>query len=108
MTKQVRIRKIYQLLARFFRWDMGKVNDWLNFPNPLLGDIRPITMIELGREEKLLRFIETQLSENEYRTSDGTEISTCQGCWSMTKTIKGKCGKCKGEKTTFGAKEVSR
>ena len=44
--------------------DMKKVNLWLKCPNPLLGGLSPQTMIEVGRIDKLIKFVETEFSEN--------------------------------------------
>lgn len=40
--------------------------------------------------------------DSDYETlrvwQDGYTISLCEGCWCMTKTIKGHCGKCGAKK----------
>lgn len=48
----------------FFKGDFNKTDDWLRTPNPLLGKIRPWDMIEAGRENELLRWINQQMAEN--------------------------------------------
>ena len=63
MTKVQTIRKIYQLLFKSFNWDTKLVNKFLDTPNFNLGDVRPITLLETGREEKLLEFVKGQLEE---------------------------------------------
>lgn len=52
------------LVAQFFR-DETKTVLWFRTPNPLLGDMTPRDMIRVGRYRKLIRFIQTALSENE-------------------------------------------
>ena len=37
---------------------------WFRVPNPLLGYIKPYCMLDVGRTEKLYKFIKTQLSGN--------------------------------------------
>ena len=56
--------KISALLMEFFNNDTTKVGAWMNTPNPLLGNMIPYELIAMGREEKLLRFIENAISEN--------------------------------------------
>jgi len=36
---------------------------------------------------------------SKYKISSKNEISLCKSCYCMTKTIKGKCGKCKKKKS---------
>jgi hypothetical protein len=52
------------LVGHFFK-DQDKTILWFQVPNPLLGNIAPRDMIRIGRFEKLLKFIQTALSENE-------------------------------------------
>ena len=54
---------IYTLDDRYFR-NMAKTFTWIYSPNPLLGNMIPLTLIENGRTEKLLRFICSQLDDN--------------------------------------------
>jgi len=56
--------KIIHLLWDHFNYNYYKVTAWLNTENPLLGGVSPLYMLENGKEEKLLKFIETQLGEN--------------------------------------------
>lgn len=48
----------------FFQ-DASKVNFWLHITNPMLGDVKPIDMINGGRGKKLLKWIESCLDGNE-------------------------------------------
>ena len=52
------------LVLDFFKGDADKAFLWFESPNPLLGMITPNAMIDMGREEKLLRLIKQQLAEN--------------------------------------------
>lgn len=45
--------------------DLNKTILWFQVPNPQLGGISPRDMIRLGRYEKLRKFIQTALKENE-------------------------------------------
>ena len=49
----------------FFK-NESKSIDWMYTKNPLLGDVSPIDMIKVGRFDKLMKFIYTQLEENKY------------------------------------------
>lgn len=61
MTKA---QKCYDLVKEYFKGDSKKTIEWFHEFNPLLGYIRPIEMINNRRSDKLLKFIESQLSEN--------------------------------------------
>ena len=52
------------LVAEFFSGDSEKTKLWFATPNPLLGNIPPVDMIKMGRERKLLAFVQTALDEN--------------------------------------------
>lgn len=54
----------YKLLLSFFDYDKEKVCQWLTTKNPLLGYAEPLA-IYIYKKEKLIRFIESALSENE-------------------------------------------
>jgi hypothetical protein len=51
------------LVNDFFK-DEAKTKLWMETKNPLLGEISPIQMIQLGRQEKLLSFINSSLDGN--------------------------------------------
>lgn len=55
--------EIVILLHVFFQ-DVIKINRWLNTPNPLLGNSSPISLVKVGRGEKVLAFIKNALDEN--------------------------------------------
>lgn len=42
-----------------------KVYIWFGAENPHIGGARPIDLLKIGREEKLIKFVENALSENE-------------------------------------------
>jgi hypothetical protein len=52
------------LVGGFFN-DQNKTILWFQVPNPLLGNIAPRDMIRIGRFDKLLKFIQTALDENQ-------------------------------------------
>lgn len=52
------------LVHSYFKSE-GKTMLWFKVPNPSLGDISPRDMIRLGRFNKLLRFIQVSIDENQ-------------------------------------------
>lgn len=52
------------LVLEHFQGDVVKMFEWFDTPNPMLGDVKPKRMIELGQTDKLLKFIRTSLLEN--------------------------------------------
>jgi hypothetical protein len=64
MGRQGTIDAINELTLMFFKGDVEKKRLWMRTENPHLGGITPNFMIEIGREEKLLKFIETSKEEN--------------------------------------------
>jgi len=54
-----------RLVREFFKGRLDKENAWFEARNPLLGNVSPNDMIQVGRAERLLKFIRTQLLENE-------------------------------------------
>lgn len=57
------VKQCFQLVGEFFR-DKKKTKLWFETPNPLLGHVPPIEMINIGRAKKLLSFIKNQLDGN--------------------------------------------
>ncbi len=57
-------KEIVKLLAGFFKNDKSKILVWMNTKIPLLAGQIPMEMISLGREKKLLKFIKSQLDDN--------------------------------------------
>lgn len=53
------------VLFGFFKGDKEKAELWWITANPLLGGVKPIEMVMMGRPEKVLAFIKNQLAENE-------------------------------------------
>lgn len=67
MNYTYRETEAFKLVEQYFNY-LGKpqrAHKWFATPNPLLGDVSPITMIKLGREEKLLNFIKHALEGNQ-------------------------------------------
>ena len=58
------VLKVRSLIYQYFNGDSEKVILWLDTPNPNLGNISPDEMINLGRVENLLKFVEAQLEES--------------------------------------------
>ena len=59
------IVEIVALLCEQFKNDQQKVALWLTIDNPHLGNVKPIDMILIGREKRLLKFVKESLSENQ-------------------------------------------
>jgi len=55
-------------VGRYFK-DQTKAVLWFKIPNPLLGNVAPREMIRVGRFQKLYRFIQNALEENERRAA---------------------------------------
>lgn len=51
------IANIANLVAEFFKGDVGKVSLWFELANPMLGNVSPRNMIRAGRYTKVLIFI---------------------------------------------------
>lgn len=60
MTEEIR-----RLVLEFFAGNETKADLWFRLPNQLLGGTAPVKMIEMGREDRLLRFVREQLAQNE-------------------------------------------
>jgi len=54
---------LFNEVKEFFG-DEVKAKLWFETKNPLLGEISPNEMMELGRYQKLSEFIDNQLAEN--------------------------------------------
>lgn len=57
-------RRVYLLVLKFFDGNEEKTRAWFRAPNPLLGGMRPTDYIAL-KPERMLRWVEGQLAENE-------------------------------------------
>ena len=55
------IISVLALVANQFDGDKDQTQVWFNMPNPLLGGISPVTMIALGKQKKLMKFIQRSL-----------------------------------------------
>ena len=60
------------LVGEFFQ-DANKTILWFRTPNPQLANMTPRDMIRVGRFKKLLKFIQTALSENHTNSVVGQE-----------------------------------
>lgn len=58
------VYKCYQLVSKYFNGNIQKTVTWFYTKNPGIGNILPTEMIDRGREEKLLKFIQSQLEGN--------------------------------------------
>lgn len=58
------IAEIRGLILPFFEGNAEKADLWLTSKNPNLGNISPVAMVELGRFDKLVKWVKHQLSDN--------------------------------------------
>lgn len=71
------IAEIWDLVHNFFQGDEYKTDAWFETANPLLGNITPSDLLNMGRGEYLLRWTKSSLAENEgaptsaYTNQDG-------------------------------------
>lgn len=56
---------VLALVTQFFEGDLKKTELWFRLPNPSLGNIPPRDMIRFGRFNKLFKFIQEALRENQ-------------------------------------------
>lgn len=57
--------KIIEHLAKLMGWDEKKALEWWFTPNPHFGNVSPRLMVEIGRGDKVLKFIDAAESEGE-------------------------------------------
>ena len=62
------ISDIVDMVAAFFCDDVTKTTSWFHAVNPMLGDIRPVDMIRLARQDRLQNFVESAMSASNVRT----------------------------------------
>ena len=67
LTREETVRVILAMLDVFFEGKFKKTDTWIRTSNPLLGGIRPWDMIEMGREQKLYKFVKNAIEENVLR-----------------------------------------
>ena len=58
------------MVLAFFGGDKDKAHLWFMSKNPMLGGISPDQMIDAGRYDRLLRFIQQSLADNERPAGD--------------------------------------
>lgn len=56
--------KYYMIVKDFLRGDRDKTLTWFHTPNPMLGMLTPLHMIQSGRSAKLIKFIESSMDDN--------------------------------------------
>lgn len=64
MEEKQQIIQAYELVSKYFNNDLYKTNLWFESDNALLGHISPISMIKIGRVNKLLKIIQNALDGN--------------------------------------------
>jgi len=58
-----KLETIKNIVTQHFHGDIIRSNRWFETINPLLGDISPNEMIQLGRIDKLEKFINISIDE---------------------------------------------
>lgn len=59
---------IYAYVLEYFDGDETKANLWFHTPNPALGNITPDQMIEQGRTDRLLNFVQESIHHNDTKS----------------------------------------
>lgn len=54
----------FYLVLKFYKFNIFKTISWFYTENPLLGNIKPITLLRYGRKYTLNCWIKYQLEEN--------------------------------------------
>jgi hypothetical protein len=62
-TNEEKYDYVYLKVYNFFN-DYNKTNVWFATQNHLLGGYSPISLVKLGKTDKLINFIDTALEEN--------------------------------------------
>lgn len=57
-------QQCWDLVLVFFNFDKDKTQAWFECPNPHLGGTTPVKLIQMGREHKVLQFIQNSLNDN--------------------------------------------
>ncbi len=57
--------EIWNMVYNFFNHSLNKTVNWMRTRNPLLGDVSPNEMIQMGREDKLHTFVSDAHAFNE-------------------------------------------
>ena len=65
---------LYGILLDYFKGDHVKTNKWFKIKNPLLGNVSPLSMILVGRIDKLILFVEQQIEIDRCPSTHKKEI----------------------------------
>lgn len=61
---QLLLNECKEMVKNYFNGDLVKTDLWFWTKNPLLGELTPNYMIQIGRVKRLHQFIKTTISEN--------------------------------------------
>lgn len=75
MPTKNKLTEIKALVLKAFDGDRDKTNLWYESPNPLLGNISPMQMLEFGRGEKLLQLVKELTEDPSEDTTETIDIS---------------------------------
>jgi hypothetical protein len=56
--------EVVSLVQEHMGWSLDKALLWLDTPNPIFGNVPPMQMIQIGRGEKVLKFVRNAINEN--------------------------------------------
>lgn len=65
MTNEEAAAAARALVAEYFVKEPEKVQLWFDAPNPLVGNVAPQWLIDVGRASVLLKVVQEALAENE-------------------------------------------
>ena len=63
---------IHQLLEMHYGWNEEERMAWLNHPNHLVNNIKPMTMIQFGQTKDLIRMLDNYIVEHDIPKRDKT------------------------------------
>lgn len=64
IERKMTLEEALNLVKCYFKKEPEKYNLWLTTKNPFLGGVSPVWMIAVGRQDKLINFIEERLVKN--------------------------------------------
>lgn len=74
-SKEATLSAIYNLVLQFFQGDRLKTRQWFITPNPFLGNFIPRLMIMSGKIDRLYKFVQNTITENNYTQENSNETS---------------------------------
>ena len=69
-TESLKFEELFYRVKKMMGWDDHKVVLWFNTENPSLGGVRPVHMVDVGKADRLEKFIAE--AEQAGTIADGT------------------------------------